>query len=514
MLTVSNLRPRRGVFTAALALVLLAVGSIGSACSAGSTGNQSSDKGTTPGKELSVGFAAEPLSLDFTSDNGAAIPQALLVNVYEGLVNLDANGDIKPLLAKDWAVSADRKTYTFHLREGVKFSDGKPFTAEDAAFSINRVKTDWKIDIKSAMEVVDSAKAVDPTTLEVVLKQPSNLWLFKMTTRIGAMFSRTGVSGLKTKAIGTGPYIVQRWTRGTSIVLARNPGYWGPKPALDKVTLKYYKDPNAMNNALRTGGLDVVSTLQAPESLSQFSDKSKYQVIEGTTNGEVVLSFNNARPPFTDKRVRQAIRYALDHKAILDTAWAGHGELIGSMVPPTDPWYEDLTGLYPHDPAKARALLRAAGKPKLTLRLRIPNLPYAVSTAQVVKSQLADVGITAKIEPLEFPAVWLDEVFKKADYDMSIIAHVEPRDITSWGIPAYYWKYDSKPFQELLAKADAGTEQEQVTYMKQAARLLSEDAAGDFLFLFPNLMVATPQVKGLPKNAVSEAFDLTTVSKG
>jgi peptide/nickel transport system substrate-binding protein len=505
-------------FTSALALVLLAVGS---ACSAGSTRNQPGDDGgggdngtATAGKSLSVGFAAEPLSLDFTSDNGAAIPQAVLVNVYEGLVKLDANGDIKPLLAKSWKISADRKTYTFELREGVKFSDGKPFTAEDAAFSINRVKTDWKIDLRSAMDVVADAKAAGPTTLVVTLKQPSNLWLFKMTTRIGAMFSRTGVSDLKTKAIGTGPYVVRRWTRGSSIVLGRNPGYWGPKPALDQVTLKYYKDPNSMNNALRTAGLDVVSTLQAPESLPQFADKSKYQVIEGTTNGEVVLSFNNARAPFTDKRVRQAIRYALDRKAILDTAWAGHGELIGSMVPPTDPWYEDLTGLYPHDPGKARALLAAAGKPKLSLRLRIPNLPYAVSTAQVVKSQLADVGITAKIEPLEFPAVWLDEVFQKADYDMSIIAHVEPRDITSWGIPSYYWKYDNKQFQQLLAKADAGTEQEQVTSMKQAARLLSEDAAGEWLFLFPNLMVATPQVHGLPKNAVSEAFDLTTVSKG
>jgi peptide/nickel transport system substrate-binding protein len=130
-----------------------------------------------------------------------------------------------------------------------------------------------------------------------------------------------------------------------------------------------------------------------------------------------------------------------------------------------------------------------------------------------VKSQLAEVGLTAKIDPLEFPARWLDEVFTKADYDMSIIAHVEPRDITSYGDPNYYWKYDSAKFRELLAKADAGTEAEQIRYMKQAARLLSDDAASDWLFLFPNLAVAKSNVRGLPENVISEAFDLTQISK-
>ncbi len=132
----------------------------------------------------------------------------------------------------------------------------------------------------------------------------------------------------------------------------------------------------------------------------------------------------------------------------------------------------------------------------------------------MVKSQLADVGITAQIDVLEFPARWLSEVFTNADYDMSIIAHVEPRDIASWANPKYYWRYDNKQVQKLLAEADSGTEQEQVAKTKQAARLLAEDAAADWLFLFPNLIAAKVGVKGLPKNVISEAFDLTTVSKG
>lgn len=183
------------------------------------------------------------------------------------------------------------------------------------------------------------------------------------------------------------------------------------------------------------------------------------------------------------------------------------------MVPPTDPWYENLTNLYPHDPAKAKDLLAQAGQTKLNLRLRIPNLPYAVASAQVVKSQLAAVGITVEIEPLEFPARWLDVVFKQADYDMSIINHVEPRDITAvLGNPNYYLRYNNPKVQELFAKADTGTEDEQVAAMKEAARIVAEDAAADFLFLFPNLIVAKKGITGLPKNLVSESFDLSVLS--
>ena len=490
-----------GVATAALAVTA-------AGCSSGSGGGS-----TSSGNTLAVGFVAEPANLDFTTTDGAAIPQALLVNVYEGLVKLDQDGNIVPLLARSWEVSPDRTTYTFHLQDNVTFTNGKKFTADDVVFSINRVKTDWKISLKSAMDVVANVEKKDDLTVLVTLSKPSNSWLYRMTTRVGAMFSRDGVSDLARTPVGTGPYKLESWRRGDSITLVRNEDYWGTKPKLDKVVLKYFKDATAMNNALLTGEIDVISTVQAPESIQQFSDASRYEVIEGTTTGEVVLSFNNSRAPLNDKRVRQAIRYAIDHKALLETAWAGRGQLIGSMVPPSDPWYEDLTGMYPHDPAKAKELLAQAGHDNLTLRLRIPNLPYAVASAQVVKSQLAEVGVTVEIEPLEFPARWLDVVFSQADYDMSIINHVEPRDITAvFGNPNYYLRYDNPQVRDLFAKADAGTEEEQVAAMKEAARIIAEDAAADFLFLFPNLMVARKGTTGLPKNVVSESFDLTVLS--
>ena len=482
-----------------------------SACGGGGgSGPESTGGQPAKAEALSVGFVAEPANLDFTATEGAAIPQALLVNVYEGLVKLDQDGKIQPLLAENWDVSADRKTYTFSLRKGVTFTTGAPFTADDVVFSLDRVKSDWKLKIKSQLDMVKDVEKKDDTTAVVTLDRPSNGFLYTMATRLGAMFSRTGVADLANQPVGTGPYKLGEWRRGDSIRLDANPSYWGTKPAIPGVTLKYFKDATAMNNAQLTGGIDVISSVQAPESLQQFADPNRFETIEGSTNGEVVLSMNNARPPFNDKKVRQAVRHAIDHKALLDTAWAGRGQLIGSMVPPTDPWYEDRTGDYPYDVAKAKELL---GGKTYTVKMRIPNLPHAVAGAQVVKSPLAQVGITADIEPLEFPARWLDLVFTKGDYDLSIINHVEPRDMSIFANKTYYFGYDNPEYGKLLASADQGSEQEQTDDLKQAAKLLSEDAAADWLFGFPNLIVAKKGITGLPKNAISESFDFTGLAQ-
>ncbi|MBE3076027.1 MAG: ABC transporter substrate-binding protein [Actinobacteria bacterium] len=484
------------------------------ACSAGSSTTGTSQGSDDTNQKLVVGLIAEPANLDFTRTDGAAIPQVLLYNVYEGLVKLNNDGEIIPDLATSWKVSPDRLTYTFDLVEGAKFSNGRAFSAQDAAFSIDRVKTDWTISLKKSMDVVKDVKAVSPTRLEVTLSHPSNDWLYRMTTRVGAMFSRTGVDKMATNPVGTGPYTLKTWNRGDSISLQRNDSYWGLEPFFQTVTFKYFKDPTALNNALLTGTINIIGTVQAPESLAQFTSNPKYEVIEGTTNGEVVLSFNNGKAPFTDKRVRQAVRYAIDHKSLVDTCWAGRGRLIGSMVPPTDPWFEDLTGLYPQDVDKARSLLAEAGKSGVTLRLRVPNLPYAVSCGQVVKSQLEQAGFKVRLDQLEFPAVWLDRVFRNADYDMSIIAHIEPRDMgTVFGNPNYYMRYNNPAFQQALKAADEGTAAQQVEELTKAAQLLSEDAASDWLFLLPNLMVADKGITGLPKNAIAESFDLSQLAR-
>lgn len=510
----------RRIATSALAGIAAVTTSLSMvACSAGSGSTPAASGSGGPAgagstETLAIGLAAEPANLDFTKTDGAAIAEALLTNVYEGLVKIDQDGTIVPGLATRWEVSTDRTTYTFDLTDTARFSSGAQFTADDAVFSINRVKTDWTPSVKAAMDVVTSATALSPTRLQVKLAKPSNDWLYRMTTRIGAMFSRTGVDALATKPVGTGPYTLKEWRRGDSITLVRNEDYWGARPHFQAVTLKYIKDPNALNNALLSGTIDVIGVVTAPEALGRFTGNDNFQVIEGTTNGEVVLAMNNARPPFTDKLVRQAARHAIDRASLLKTCWGGKGKLIGSMVPPTDPWYEDLTGIAPYDVAKAKALLARSGTPAPAVRLRVPTLPYAVTCGQVVKSQLENAGFKVTMDQLEFPAKWLSDVFRGSDYEMSIVAHVEGRDLRNvFGNPDYYIHVKNPVLDTLLAQADSGPEDQQVAKMKEAARLISADANSDWLFLLPNLMVADKGITGLPTNRLSDALDLTRLSR-
>ncbi len=489
-------------FSLALVAAVSSLALVG--CNAGASSSGSSEART----DMVIAHTAEPANLDFTTSAGAAVPQALMENVYESLVRIDQDGQIQPALAESWDLSKDRKTYTFKLRKGVKFSSGADFTADDVKFSYERVKSDaWKNALKAKMDVVDTIKVVDDATVEITLSRPSNRWLFDLASLVGAVFDQDGVSDLANKAVGTGPFKVDTFTRGQQIVFASRDDYWGEEPKLDKVTFKYFKDPVASANALKSGEVDVLANLQAPDLLSSFEKEGdKYKVVEGTSNGEVLLALNNADGVFKDKKVREAVMYALDERAIIDTAWSGHGTLIGSMVPPTDPYYEDLTKKWPHDVEKAKKLVEEAGVKGQTVKFTVPNLPYATASANVVVSQLEAVGLKAKVETQEFPAVWLDKTFTNHEYDMSIINHIEARDMLTVFGEDYYTGYDSKKISDIAAKADKGSEEEYTEGMKKVARTITEDAAAGFLFLFPNLVVTNSKVTGVAENQVSDAF--------
>jgi peptide/nickel transport system substrate-binding protein len=475
--------------------------------STGESGTGTSGPAPSDGT-LSLGLVLEPESLDFTTTSGAAIPQILLDNVYETLVTQAQDGSIQPGLAKSWTVSDDGKTYDFTLRSGVTFSDGTPFTADDAASSINYVKTKWTVGVAKALDAVTSATAVSPTELKVVLSQPNALWLFKMTTRIGAMMSPKHVDSLATEAIGTGPVTVGAWVHGVSITLNRNDGYWGPKALEKSIVFTYCSDPTAMNNALLTGDIQVITTVQTPQALAQFGDTSKYTVINGTTNGKVMMTLNDARPPLNDVRVRQAINYALDKQAIVKAAWAGYGTPIGAHEVPTDPWYVDLANRYPHDVAKAKELLKEAGQSNLTLRLALPPVPYAAKAAPIIVSQLAEAGITVQTSDVTFDN-WLGKIFAAPyDYDMTIINHVEQYDVTTVfsGKPDYYTQYTNPEVTRLEAEGLAGDHDTFIADFQKVMTILADDAAAAWLWAFPNLMVADANVRGLPENAIGESL--------
>jgi len=461
-------------------------------------------------KTLSVGATLEPSTLDPTMSDAASIPQLLLYNVYETLVKMDSDGNIKPLLAQRWDVSSDRTTYTFTLQQGAKFASGRAVNADAVVAAIQRMRFSISVTIKSQLAPITSVKAQDASTVVVTLSQPSNAWLYSMTSTAG-MIVDPAITDMATRPMGSGPFAFSSWTKGDSITLAKNESYWGTPGRFDEVTFRYYVDPNAMISAMLSGDLDIISNLQAPQSLGQFADTTRFTIVEGTTTGEVTMGFNHSTPALAQLKVRQAICYAIDRKALLNTVWAGHGQLIGSHAAPTEPYYEDLSNTYPYDPEKAKALLAEAGVTNLALRLRVPITKYATDSATFVQSQLKDVGITVTIEQLDF-ARWYTEVFTNGDYDMTIVAHVEPRDLVKWADPKYYWHYNNPELQALVKEADAGSADDYVQLMKQAAKLLADDAAADWLFLMPNLVVTTSDVTGVGQNATSLSFDLTTIA--
>ncbi|MGW9022031.1 ABC transporter substrate-binding protein [Leucobacter chromiiresistens] len=503
------MRRKNAILTTAALATAAILGLAG--CSAGA-GNSSSDGGETP-TTATIALTGTPTNLDFTTTAGSAIPQALMSNVYEGLVELDQSGEIQPLLASEWTVSDDRKTYTFTLQEGVTFSNGDEFTADDVKFSFDRVKTDWVSSLKAKMDVVDSVEVVSPTEVAVTLTKPSNAWLFSLATPVGAIFSEDGVDDLANTPVGTGPYAVESWTPNESLVFDTRDDYWGEAPGVEQVTLRYFADATATTNALQTGDVDAIANLQAPELLSSFESDDKFVVTTGTSSGEVSLSMNNQAAPFDDVRVRQAVLYALDKQAILDTAWNGYGSLVATYAAPTDPYYEDLNDAYPYDPEKAKELLQEAGQENLDITFTVPTRPYAQAVSEIVVSQLKDVGINATIESSEFPAVWLDEVFTKHDYQMTTVLAVEARDIlTVFNDPNYYIGYDNSKIAPIAEEADAADEEGYVAGMKQVAEQIVDDAASGVLFLFPNITVAKADLQGMPENAIIEALDLTNLS--
>ncbi|MFV0427955.1 MAG: ABC transporter substrate-binding protein [Arachnia sp.] len=464
---------------------------------------------------LDIGATGEPLGLDPSTVSGAGTPFVLLYNVYETLVRLDSEGTIRPLLAREWNVSSDNLVYTFTLDREATFASGQPVNADAVVASFQRILDGTGSDtILAQMAPVESVVALDETKVEVTLAAPSNQWLYDMTGPAGIVYDPAGLTTIDTVPAGSGPFTFAEWEQGSFVKLERNDSYWGTEPRVNEVYFRYYADPNAMNTAMLSGQLDVISNLTVPESIDQFADTEQFKVLEGTTDGEVVLGFNHDTEALQNLQVRQAINYAIDREALVEAIWGGKGMLIGSMVPPTDPWYKDLSQTYPYDPERAKQLLAEAGYADgLTLRLRVPNLPYGPTAGRFIATQLREVGIEVELDELEFPARWLEVVFTQGDYDMTIVAHVEPRDLAKFADPTYYWHYDNPQFQDLVAEADAGTTDEQAQKLRQAAQLLADDAAADWLFLLPNLIITTTEVSGIEANATNLSFDLTHVSK-
>jgi len=463
--------------------------------------------------DITIGMQLEPPNLDPTAGAAAAIDEVVYANVFEGLTRFGADGSVKPALAKSWEISDDGLTYTFTLQSGITFHDGSAFNAEDVKFSLDRSRAENSTNAqKQLFDSIDTIEVADPQTVVITLSDANGALLFNLAWGDAIVMSPDTFDKAKTAPIGTGPFKFSRWVQGDRIELVKNPDYWGTPAKLEKATFKFISEPTAAFAALMAGDVDAFPVFPAPENLAQFEADPRFKVVVGSTEGETILSTNNKQAPFDNKMVRQALAHAINRQEIIDGAMFGFGTPIGTHFAPHNPAYKDFTANSGYDPEKAKALLKEAGFEngfKTTLKLPPPS--YARRGGEIIAAQLREVGIDAEISNLEW-AQWLEQVFRGKDYGLTIVSHTEPMDIGIYAKPDYYFQYDNKDFQQLIADLTLETDADKRTEMlQQAQEIIAADYVNGYLFQLAKTGVANASVVGLWENAPTQANDLTEV---
>ncbi len=449
--------------------------------------------------ELVIGMQQEPTSLDPTADATASIDSMMTQNVFESLTTVAENGEVQPNLATSWEVSEDGLTYTFKLAEGVTFHDGSKLDAEDVVYSFDRAMGEDSVNpSKDIFEPIESVKAVDPQTVEITLKAKDAFFLFNMGQGDSAIVAAESAETNNANPVGSGPFKFDSWTRGDRLTLVKNPDHrHAADVALDKVVFRFISDPAAATAAMMAEELDAFPGFPAPELLPQFEADPRFRVNVGSTEGEVILAMNNAKPPFDNVEVRRAVATAIDRDEIIEGAMYGQAVPIGSFYPPHGTAYVDLTDAYPHDSAKAEEMFEAAGVAGATMTLRVPPFPYATRSAEIIQNQLSEAGIDAKVENVEW-GFWIDEVYKQKNYDMTIIAHTSPNDMGNFARgPDYFYGYDNAEmtalWEQITTEVDPAKRDE---LLKQGQQMLSDQSVHAFLFQLPLLGVFREGVEG------------------
>ena len=464
---------------------------------------------------LVLAMTLEPPGLDPTAGAASAIAEITLYNVYETLTKVNSDSKVIGLLAESWTTSPDLKTWTFQLRKGAKFHNGEPFTSAHVKFSFERATTKESTNKdKAVFANIERIDTPDAHTVVLNLKNGNPDLLFQLGQATAIIVEPRSAGSNATQPVGTGPFRLEAWARGSSVTLARWDGYRSAKDIkMRRVTMRFISDPAAQVASLLSGDVDAFPRVSAAKSLKQFEGNKKYQVLIGGSRAKTILAMNNKRKPLDDARVRRAIYAAIDRKAVIEGAADGFGTPIGSYYVPGAPGYIDTTDLNPHDQAKARALLHQAGiTPPLELTMKLPPTPYARQGGEVIAAQLAKVGINVKIENVEW-AQWLSGVYGQKAYDLTVIAHVEPLDFGNFARPNYYWGYESAEFNALWDRIRATIKpEERNKLMAEAQKLVARDAVAAYLYQPTWITVANARVKGLWKDMPLFVNDLSAMS--
>ena len=467
-----------------------------------------------PPTTLVVQAAAEPPGLDLTATPASATAGVVFYNIQECLVKIDRHGKIVPWLAERWHTS-DNRNYTFFLKRGVRFHNGRELKAADVKFVFERaMNPETKHPYPGYYAAIGDIIVKDEYTITFSLKSLNANFLLNLARQGSVIYPREAVETLKGAPVGTGPFRFGDWVRGDRITLTKNPDYHVKGlPKLERVTFRFIADPNAAQAALKAGDVDASLFGLGPEHITELRRDPRFAVIEGSTTNDVILAMNNGKKPFSDVRVRRAMTHALDKREILNGAMFGMGRILGSNVDPLNPYFVDLASAMPHDPAKAKRLLAEAGYPggfEAVLRVS-PQYYYTVRAGEIIVGQLQKVGVRVRLEQIEW-GQWLSRVWKEAEYDLTIIGHAEAWDIANYANAKYYFRYDSPRFQELFQKSEVTLDDHaRRDLYVQMQRLLVEDAPAVWLFMHPRLAVTKKGVQGIWKDLPLPASDLSEV---
>ena len=378
------------------------------------------------GGELRLARLEEPLTMDPVgpSDNGSIY---LIEQVYETLVEPDETGaGLVPGLAEKWEISEDGLVYTFTLRDAM-FSTGDPVTTDDVVFSLNRAANPEVSPYAFLFSPVDKIEAVDAKTIKITLKEANAPFLSSLAVFAASIYPKALVEAdpevLANKPVGSGPFMVEEYTRGDQVVLVPNPHYGKlgedgkPLPYLDKVTVKYVPESNSRVLGLRNGDFDAIDNVPFNEGKALDEDP-KLTIRADEIYKLDYLYTNHQNPPLNNKDFRLAMNYATDRQAILDTVFFGYGSLPNSYMPKMNFWDQSVE-LIPYDPEKAKEHLAKSGYDGKEIQILVPagDAPRK-QIAQILQQNWTAVGINSTIVEMDIGAAW--EKVTAGEYDVEV----------------------------------------------------------------------------------------------
>ena len=452
---------------------------------------------------INIGITEDIDSLD-PAHAASAATHEVLFNIYDGLISADVEGNLQPALATEWSVEDGGKTYAFTLRQGVKFHDGTDLTAEDVKYSIERYRDDTiGGTLVSSFNEVDQVEIVDENHVKVVLTKPDTDFLPFFVLGI----TPAHVSDLESNPVGTGPYKFSSRSPLENVVLEKFDDYWNKEHAahINKAVFKVIHNTDSLGMDLAGGTIDMVYRLPAAQ-ISQLP-KDKFTIYEGTMNLVQALYLNNAVKPFDDVRVRQALAYAIDPQEIMDNVSDGKGVEVGSsMYPAFKKYYlPELNDTYNQNLDKARELLAEAGYPDgFTFTISVSSTHQQhIETAEVLKEELAKIGVTANIQQLEWNT-WLSDVYSGHQFEGTVIgldaSTMSPTSLLARfasDSPVNFVSFKSDAYDQTYAKARAATDEAEKTELyKDCERILSNECAAVYIQDLPSFVALNNRFDG------------------